>query len=76
VPNVTTCTECGKLYEAGSEEQANEVSRWCPSCRGSRSCVLCRCEAVARRYGYPVCTYHLSHGESDPPCRVCGHPPQ
>lgn len=30
---ITTCTTCGGLYEAGSEEQANEPSRPCPSCR-------------------------------------------
>jgi predicted nucleic acid-binding Zn-ribbon protein len=29
---ITTCTECGKLYEAGSEEQANEQERLCPDC--------------------------------------------
>jgi hypothetical protein len=30
--NITTCPECGKLYEAGSEEQANEPGRLCPGC--------------------------------------------
>lgn len=36
--NVATCTRCGELYEAGSEEQANAVDaagrpdRRCPSC--------------------------------------------
>lgn len=29
---ITTCTTCGKLYEAGSEEQANEPDRPCPTC--------------------------------------------
>jgi hypothetical protein len=33
MPNITTCTKCGGLYEAGSEEQANEPERFCPSCR-------------------------------------------
>jgi ribosomal protein L32 len=28
----TNCTSCGKLYESGSEEQANEPSRLCRSC--------------------------------------------
>lgn len=33
---ITTCTDCGQAYEAGSEEQANEPTRWCPRCRGLR----------------------------------------
>lgn len=28
----TTCTICGALYEAGSEEQANELVRYCRAC--------------------------------------------
>jgi hypothetical protein len=30
--NITTCPECGSLYEAGSEEQANEPGRLCRRC--------------------------------------------
>jgi hypothetical protein len=30
---ITTCTTCGDLYEAGSEEQANEPERFCFTCR-------------------------------------------
>lgn len=30
---ITTCTTCGKCYEAGSEEQANEPTRFCPACK-------------------------------------------
>jgi hypothetical protein len=30
--NITTCPECGDLYEAGSEEQANEPGRLCRRC--------------------------------------------
>lgn len=30
--NLTTCSRCSKLYEAGSEEQANEPDRLCRSC--------------------------------------------
>lgn len=30
---ITTCTRCGGLYEAGSEEQANELERFCLACR-------------------------------------------
>ena len=29
---ITTCTTCGKAYEAGSEEQANEPTRFCAPC--------------------------------------------
>lgn len=32
MPNITTCTGCGALYEAGSEEAANEQFRLCPPC--------------------------------------------
>lgn len=38
MPNQTTCTRCGCVYEAGSEEQANEQHRWCLSCR---MCIGC-----------------------------------
>lgn len=31
--STTTCTMCGALYEAGSEEQANELVRLCVACR-------------------------------------------
>lgn len=31
---ITVCTDCGSLYDAGSDEQANEPEeRWCPKCR-------------------------------------------
>jgi hypothetical protein len=33
---ITTCTDCGSLYEAGSEEQACEPKRWCFDCRRKR----------------------------------------
>jgi hypothetical protein len=29
---LTNCSRCGKLYRAGSEEQANEPNRLCYSC--------------------------------------------
>jgi hypothetical protein len=29
---ITTCTKCSQLYEAGSEEQANEPVRLCARC--------------------------------------------
>lgn len=29
MPNITTCTKCGKLYEASSEEEANRPERSC-----------------------------------------------
>lgn len=29
---ITVCTDCGKCYQAGSEEQANEPERWCVEC--------------------------------------------
>lgn len=41
MPNITTCTKCGSLYEAGSEEQANEQERLCSSCRLAPWCQIC-----------------------------------
>jgi predicted Zn-ribbon and HTH transcriptional regulator len=35
--NVTTCSECGHAFEAGSEEQANEPDRLCPKCERLRN---------------------------------------
>lgn len=36
MPNITVCSGCGNIYEAGSEEQANvplwHEPRLCPSC--------------------------------------------
>lgn len=39
MPNITVCAKCGQLYEAGSEESANEpigpwnrFAQWCPEC--------------------------------------------
>jgi hypothetical protein len=37
---ITTCTDCHALYEAGSEEQANEPERWCAGCRVKRGIFL------------------------------------
>lgn len=61
MPNVTTCT-CGRLYEAGSEEQANEPDRRCPWCRGPRA---------AARYEHPN---HRTTWPDD--CSICdaAHP--
>ena len=36
-----------------------------------RRCSLCRCDAVARLYGFVVCSYHVDHGEDSPPCPGC-----
>lgn len=32
MPNITTCSKCNKLYEAGSEEKANQKDRLCFNC--------------------------------------------
>lgn len=43
--NVTTCTECGKLYEEQSEEGANDPNRMCLGCfdRASNHAYGCKC---------------------------------
>lgn len=37
---ITTCGSCGKAYEAGSEEQANEPNRLCTECYQAAKVVL------------------------------------
>lgn len=41
-----------------------------PAVQGKR-CVLCVCDSVAEKYGFPVCGYHATHGEDEPGCE-CG----
>jgi hypothetical protein len=43
MPCVTVCTNCGSLYEAGSEEQANEPSMTIsgPATHAVRYCLDC-----------------------------------
>lgn len=47
---ITTCTDCGGAYEAGSEEQAYERERWCFRCREFRK-MRDRGEPVSVSYG-------------------------
>lgn len=37
-------------------------------------CTLCRCPARHMLFGFPVCTYHETHGEDEPPCPTCAQP--
>lgn len=60
MPNITTCSRCGCVFEAGSDEQANERHRWCPGCR---ICTDCQARGVA----LTVCG--VGHG---PLCEPCG----
>jgi len=60
MPNMTTCTKCGALYEAGSEEIANEPERLCDACQQDE-CVLCAKEGgeafrdnPCPAFGFPV----------------------
>lgn len=59
MPNLTTCSKCGCVYEAGSNEQANERHRWCPGCR---ICVDCQERGIV----LGVCL--AEHG---PLCETC-----
>jgi hypothetical protein len=59
MPNMTTCTRCGVVYEAGSEEQANERFRWCPSCR-----ICTDCDGR----GQPLDVCGVEHGPLCPAC--------
>lgn len=58
MPNVTTCTECGGLYEAGSEEQANERVRLCFACRAPNETALRELLRVSKLAHAP----HVFHG--------------
>lgn len=57
MPNITTCTKCGGLYEAGSEEQANERVRFCSDClRGTPAGIAAAVNGrdPSRRYPPPM----------------------
>jgi hypothetical protein len=53
---ITTCTDCGSLYQAGSEEQAREPQRWCFGCTRKRG-IQQPPETLAELYpaGWPTC---------------------
>lgn len=53
------CAVCPKPEPAG------------PTRPNDRRCALCRCAAVAEVHGFPVCDYHATRGEDDPPCPAC-----
>ena len=59
MPNLTTCSKCGCVYESGSDEQANERFRWCPSCRICTDC---------QERGLPLGVCGAEHG---PLCAAC-----
>ena len=59
MPNITTCSKCGCVYESGSDEQANERFRWCPSCRICTDC---------QERGLPLGVCGAEHG---PLCSAC-----
>lgn len=42
---ITTCSNCGHLFEAGSEEEANEPGRLCLTCfhKAANHAYSCRC---------------------------------
>lgn len=50
MPNITNCTRCQAIYEAGSEEQANEHPRFCGDCRKLIGVTICpECYQERRR---------------------------
>jgi hypothetical protein len=60
---ITTCSRCGALYEAGSEEQANEPDRLCR-----------RCFAAAKRRPNVLENERLGYPHDWPSCPGCGMP--
>src|SRR5512146_2138857 len=75
--SITTCATCGRLYEAGSEEQANEPGRECRECIEAR--VARACGAVDRRrrdfrylaFTAPASAEHFRAGAQR--CGSCSH---
>lgn len=65
MPCITTCSQCSKAYEAGSEEQANEPVRICPMCRG-HECPQCHGTGKLVEAGFEP--GHLTHWW----CAYCG----
>lgn len=49
--HITTCSSCGHLYEASSEETANEQDRLCLTCfdKASDHPYECRC-AICQKW--------------------------
>jgi hypothetical protein len=37
MPNITTCTDCDRLYEESSEEESNNPARLCKHCYLAKS---------------------------------------
>jgi hypothetical protein len=60
MPHITTCPKCGKLYEAQSEEAANEPDICNPQARWCRDCVyVWRANQLARKtFGRPIFKEH------------------
>lgn len=40
------------------------------------SCKFCKCVAVARLLGHPVCAFHEAHGDVADPCAGCARDPE
>lgn len=59
----TTCTQCGKLYESGSEEQANETVRSCPDCRDAPYPPQCFYQHYDNNADEYVIRYENEHGD-------------
>lgn len=53
MPNVTTCTQCKTLYEAGSSEQADEAVRYCPDCAKTATAKV-KCSACNKPFITPL----------------------
>ncbi len=53
---ITTCTKCGRAYEAGSEEQANEPERFCFDCRkpDRNPSEIAQARERGRKLGYDI----------------------
>lgn len=69
---ITTCTSCGKCYEAGSDEQANEPTRLCRVCSKAASAIVAEsanCPVMEQTADGDVvgrCWFHLPDGATCP----------
>lgn len=58
---LTTCTRCGGLYRACSEEQACAPDRLCRACTGGEvECPTCHGTGTVRRWAMTDIGYHPS----------------
>ena len=74
MPHITNCMRCTGLYEASSEETANEPGRLCPTCSasgaGRQTLTLFQCGPSRCKHDYSL--YQIIDGGETAVCVKCG----